>query len=300
MAAPLNLPPGLTSRALTAADVDDVVAMVNACELADTGAAALERADIASDSATDGFDPAHDWIGVLEGGRFVAWGMIVHRRSAWIDVHPAARGRGIGTAVRRWSVDRAREKGSGRIGQTIDDRRLEVAEMFRAAGYTPRHTSWILRMDHPERPAEPRLPDGVELRSIQPEDEEPAFAMFEEAFSEFTDRLPGSPVTWRALTIGREGFEPDDLIVAVADGRVIGGAFLIDSDEIWVEKLAVAKDHRHRGVARALLQTAFRRSFDIGYDHTSLSTDSRTGALTLYERIGMHVQTSFTHYGIDL
>jgi ribosomal protein S18 acetylase RimI-like enzyme len=112
--------------------------------------------------------------------------------------------------------------------------------------------------------------------------------------------LPGSPVTWRALTVGREGFEPDDLIVAVADGRVIGGAFLIDSDEIWVEKLAVAKDHRHRGVARALLQTAFRRSFDIGYDHTSLSTDSRTGALTLYERIGMRVQTSFTHYGIDL
>ena len=78
------------------------------------------------------------------------------------------------------------------------------------------------------------------------------------------------------------------------------GAFLIDADEIWVDKLAVASTHRHRGVARALLRTAFRRSFDRGYDHTALSTDSRTGALTLYERVGMHVTRSFTNWAIDL
>jgi len=59
-------------------------------------------------------------------------------------------------------------------------------------------------------------------------------------------------------------------------------------------------NHRHRGIARALLWTAFRRSFDSGYDHTSLSTDSRTGALMLYEHIGMHVTRSFTHWAIEL
>ena len=78
------------------------------------------------------------------------------------------------------------------------------------------------------------------------------------------------------------------------------GAFLIDADEIWVDKLAVAATHRHRGIARALLGTAFRRSSASGYDHTALSTDSRTGALTLYERVGMHVTRSFTHWAIDL
>jgi len=41
-------------------------------------------------------------------------------------------------------------------------------------------------------------------------------------------------------------------------------------------------------------------SFDRGYDHTSLSTDSRTGALTLYERVGMRVTRSFTNWAIDL
>ena len=49
-----------------------------------------------------------------------------------------------------------------------------------------------------------------------------------------------------------------------------------------------------------MLHVAFGRSFDRGYDHTSVSTDSRTGALTLYERVGMRVVESFTHWGVDL
>jgi ribosomal protein S18 acetylase RimI-like enzyme len=98
----------------------------------------------------------------------------------------------------------------------------------------------------------------------------------------------------------RTGFVPADLVIAVDGARVVGGAFLIDSDEIWIDKLAVAATYRHRGIARALLGTAFRRSFDRGYDHTSLSTDSRTGALTLYERVGMRVTRSFTNWAIDL
>ena len=98
----------------------------------------------------------------------------------------------------------------------------------------------------------------------------------------------------------REGFRAEDLMLAVADGRIVGGAFLIDAGEIWVDKLAVAREFRHRGIARALLQTAFVRSFDRGYAWTSLSTDSGHGALSLYERIGMRIHRSFTRYGLDL
>ena len=102
------------------------------------------------------------------------------------------------------------------------------------------------------------------------------------------------------MTVEREGFVPDDLLLAVEGDEVVGGAFILDADEIWVDKLAVAREARHRGVARALLTTAFQRSFDRGYRHTRLSTDSKTGALTLYERVGMHVTRSFTHLAIDL
>jgi ribosomal protein S18 acetylase RimI-like enzyme len=155
-------------------------------------------------------------------------------------------------------------------------------------------------MDHATEPAAPTIPDGIAIRAIRPDDESPTMAMFETAFSEFADRLPSSETTWRAMTVEREGFEPEDLIVAIDGQQLVGGALLLDSEEIWVDKLAVAASHRHRGVARALLQTAFRRSFERGYEHTSLSTDSRTGALSLYERVGMRVTRSFTNWGLDL
>jgi mycothiol synthase len=295
-----ELPTGFAWRGLTLEDVDDVVAMVNACELHDSGRVMLERADLLSDMRTDGFDPDLDAVVVVDGGRIVAWGIVLHRRSRWADVHPEVRGRGIGTWLMRWSESRGRDIGSQRIGQTVEDTRGDVAAMFRAGCYTPRRTSWVLRMDHSERPPDHELPPGVALRPFRADDEEEALTMFEQAFSEFEDRLPSSLTTWRAMTIEREGFTPDDLIIAVDGGRIVGGAFLIDSEGTWVDKIAVHPEHRHRGIARALLRTAFRRSFDLGYAHTSLSTDSNTGALTLYERLGMKVVESYTHYALDL
>jgi mycothiol synthase len=294
------LPPGNVARPLRDADLDATVSMVNACELHDTGEVMLERADLVADAGAEGFDRERDWIGVFDGHGIVAWGMLVQRRRASVDVLPEARGLGLGTWLRMWSEDRARTAGTESVAQTIDDRRQDLARMLTGAGYTPGGTSWILRMDHPDRPAEAESPAGIELRASSPDDEEDALLLFERAFSEWPGRQATPPATWRAMVTEREGFEPEDLIVALADDTVVGGAFLIDAGEIWVDKLAVDADFRHRGIARALLQTAFARSFDRGYTWTALSTDSRTGALSLYERIGMHVHRSFTGYGLDL
>jgi GNAT superfamily N-acetyltransferase len=297
----MNLPPGLAARPLTLDDVDDTIAMVNTCELVDSGELMWERADLLADMSVDGFDPDADWLGVFDGDRIVAWAFLQGPRRLWIDVAPDMRGRGIGSSLRRWAIDRARARGNERLGQTIEDRRTDVATTLRLAGFTPRHTSWILRMDHSTEPPPPEAPSGIEVRAIRMPDEEPqTLEMFETAFSEFDDRLPTSIETWRSTVTEREGFVPDDLVVAIDGDRVVGGAFLIDSEEIWIDKLAVAATHRNRGIARALLATAFRRSFDRGYAHTSISTDSRTGALTLYERVGMHVTRSFTNWAIDL
>jgi ribosomal protein S18 acetylase RimI-like enzyme len=271
------------------------------CELADSGELMWERADLLSDISIDGFDPEADWLGVFDGDRIVGWAFLQGPRHLWLDVAPDMRGRGIGTSLRRWALERARARGNDRLGQTIDDDRIDVVTALRVAGFTPRHTSWILQIDHPTEPPVPQAPDGIEIRAIHmPDEERPTLEMFEAAFSEFDDRLPTPLEDWRAAVTRRAGFVPDDLLVAVDDDRIVGGAFLIDSDEIWIDKLAVAAASRHRGIARALLRTAFRRSFDLEYGHTSLSTDSRTGALALYERVGMHVTRSFTNWAIDL
>ena len=295
-----GLPAGLNARSLTVADVDATIAMVNESEQHDTGELMWERADLLADVGGDGFDPAKDWVGVFDGDGVVAWGLYVHPRRVWIDVHPDHRGRGVGTWLRAWSEAVGRDHGADRVAQVIEDELLDVVALLETAGYTPRHTSWVLRMDHATAPSAPSPPAGITLGPIRAADEASTMAMFESAFSDFADRLPSSEATWRAMTVEREGVTPEDLIVARDGEEVIGGALLLDAEEIWVDKLAVAATHRHRGVARALLHTAFRRSFERGYDHTSLSTDSRTGALSLYERVNMRVTRSFTSWGLDL
>ena len=279
-----EFPNDLTSRPLSFDDIDDVVALANACELHDVGFTMWEREDLASDFRIDGVDPGVDTIGVWDGERLGGWAFVIRDRSAWADVHPRVRARGIGTALRRWTERRAAERGATRVGQTINDRADDAIAMFVAAGYTPTRTSWILSMAHPERPADPVIPEGIALRHYRPGDDEEALGMFEDAFAEAPDRTPSSLATWRAMTIEREAFAPEDLVLAVDGDEIVGGAFLVDSDEIWVDKLAVRRDHRERGIARAILQSAFQRGFDRGYPATSLSTDSDRSALTVYQK----------------
>ena len=247
-----ELRPDLSARALTIDDVDATIAMINTCELHDSGEPMWERSDLLSDIRTDRFDLAQDWVGVFDDARIVGWGLYVHPRRAWADVHPSQRGRGVGTWLRRWAEERARERGADRVAQVIDDARTDVGAMFTASGYTPRHTSWILRMDHATEPPRPTAPDGVTIRPIRRDDESPTMAMFETAFSEFADRLPSNEATWRAMTVEREGYAPEDLLVALEGDEVIGGALLLDSEEIWVDKLASRRRIATEGRAGAL------------------------------------------------
>jgi GNAT superfamily N-acetyltransferase len=301
MAPAMNLPGGLRARPLAPGDIDEVVAMVNGCERHDSGETMWERADLVADTASTGFDLRRDWVGVFDEDRCVAWAIFLRSGRAFVDVDPDVRNRGIGSTLRAWTEDRAREVGVDRLGQVIEDRRADVAALLGHAGYRPARSSWILRMDHVSEPPAPTPPEGITIRTFRPQEGTALLAMFEEAFSEFDGRLPSTMETWRAMTIEREGFRPDDMLVAADGERVVGGAFLIETDgSIWVDKFAVHRDYRHRGIARAMLQTAFGRSWALGAAFTELNTDARTGALSFYERIGMYVRSSYTDWALDL
>ena len=63
-----------------------------------------------------------------------------------------------------------------------------------------------------------------------------------------------------------------------------------------MHQLAVAREHRNLGLGRALLLRAFELFHARGRASVGLSTDSRTGALGLYEHVGMRVVRSYTHH----
>ena len=77
---------------------------------------------------------------------------------------------------------------------------------------------------------------------------------------------------------------------------MIGACIVFDSaDEAWVAQLAVAKPHRGRGVAQQLLADTYAAARARGIPHAGLSTDTRTGALDLYLRLGMRVLFSLNN-----
>jgi mycothiol synthase len=297
------LPAEFTASPLADADIDGVVALVRACELHDSGEAMYERADLVGDLVLA--DRERDALVVRgPGGVLVAWGLILRTRTRWADVHPDHRGHGLGRSLVQWSVDRSRQLGADRIGQTVEDTRLDARDLFQASGALPVRTAWILRRD--DEPASPPPPaddlPGIVMRGSTPADEVEALEMMELAFSEWPDRQPSTLVTWQAMVTRREGFTADQLQLAVdADARIVGAAFLIDDgQELWVDKLATHPGFRGRGIGSALMRRTFVLAHSRGRLATCVSTDSYTGALPFYERLGMQVTRSFTHWAIPL
>jgi GNAT superfamily N-acetyltransferase len=68
----------------------------------------------------------------------------------------------------------------------------------------------------------------------------------------------------------------------------------------FVQSIGVRRDRRGLGLARALLADAFGNAREAGATRSELNTDTRTGALGLYEHVGMRVRATWLHRAIDL
>ncbi len=258
--------------------------------------------DIAADWERPDFDLTTMSIAVWNGNDLAATGDVFMGR-AEIDVAPAHRGRGLGAALLPWTWQVARADGRDSVGQTVSDNRTDAAALFRSHGYEIAHTAWALRIDlDDEPPAEPSLPSGFVFRDLRPgEDARALFELIDTAFDEWEDRESHGFANWVAAFLQRDEVVPELVPLIVDGGRLVGAALtyhygLDDDIEGWIQQLAVDKAYRGRGLGRALLQECFRRFHGVGYRRCGLSTDSRTGALGLYEHVGMHVRSSFTRY----
>lgn len=298
----IELPAGFTWRPATMDDVEAVTAVIAASERHHTGTANVDTDDVRADYSRSSVDLARDTILVFEDGRLVAEGLVFNGRYANCSVLPDLEGRGLGTALLRWTQQTARAQGGSIVGGTVPDENAPARVLFLANGYEPAWDSWILEIAHEDEPPAPELPPGFSIRPFDQGEAEAVHRVIEDAFSEWESR-PASPYEdWRSWALERRGFEPWTMPLVVRDDEIVGAAYLIHyPDDIgWVQQIAVRKDHRGRGLGRALLHHAFREFFERGKRTTGLSTDSRTGALTLYEHVGMSVTHSYTHYAKDL
>ena len=300
----MDLPDGLTAAPYSAADLAAVFAVAAAQQQHDIGRVDVEAADFEADWQRPSFDFEPMTMGVYDGDRLVAFGELIGAGRGEAGVLPDYRHRGIGTALARWMEGAAKDHGYTAIGGPVPqgsdgDRLLEKL------GYHIRWTSWVLQLPEGATVPHREVPPGYAIRAATPDDYEAVWNVVEDAFLEWSVREREPYEDFLAVTVRRPGHEPWMLrVVTDPAGEVVGTAMLVMAGdpvtEGYIERLAVRKDQRGQGLAQALLVDSFEQGRQHGAPRSGLSTDSRTGALSLYEKVGMVVIDTWVNRGIDL
>ncbi len=304
-------------RPLTVADRRFVQELVAASELFADGVAESTEADLEASWDRPDVDLTRMSLGGFVDGRLRAYAVVFQGRVE-ASVHPERRGEGLGTHLAKWTWEVARSEGRERVGQTVSDNEASAAALFQALGYERGHTAWILRRKLGAPFPAPVLPCGYRFRAYTPGVDDPAiYELIDETFSEWrnADSEPMGFENWAAYALRPAPPEFVVLLVqepcaagspagaplpcATTAGVLIGVSVGHDYEsqgEGWIEQIAVRREHRGRGLGGALLAESFRRFQEAGRGSGGVSTDSRTGALGLYEHAGMVVVRSYTRW----
>jgi ribosomal protein S18 acetylase RimI-like enzyme len=304
-----DLPPGYRMRAATLDDIPAVVAVGRACNLAEIGESDVHESWVHDEWVRPRFDPSTDaWVVTEAGGEVVAtaytWDREPHTlfdSAGW--VHPAHRGRGIGTAlvlaVEGRAVRDLAEVPAGsapRVLQSYDadasgahDPDVSGARsLFEGLGYSPEREYLHMEMDVPDGFDPGDAPAGITIRPRVEADDRAIVAVMEEAFREpwsYEDALE----EW----LESENHDPTLWPVALEGGEIVGALFgYIGDGRGQVSALGVRDPWRRRGIGAALLRAAFAMFRDRGIDNVRLNVDrdNMTGATHLYEQAGMRLR----------
>jgi mycothiol synthase len=297
-------------RPPTEADAGAVTELVVAFDVDEYGTPDFELDDLLADWASPGLDLAHDaWLAEEVDGSLAAYAALHFNDNAEVYVRVESRGLGIGSELRRRiearALERTPEAERVLVGQALSSVNEGGRTLLLRAGYTDVRTYWRLvrQLDDDIPPA--TLPPGVTIRAFERErDAHEAHRVIGAAFEDNFRRRPfESFEEWETHEIDRKAFDPTLWFVAEAEGRIVGAIVCPDYEDAgWIRMLAVARDWRGRGVGTALLLTAFAEFKRRGRRDSALVVDSwnRTGAKSLYERLGMRLERIHSRFEKEL
>jgi mycothiol synthase len=220
---------------------------------------------------------------------------------------PEWRGKSIDRALLRHSEARLREIAQEQghdlsLPRLFDtgayDKQVGLIELLLSEGYAPvRHSYDMVRPDLENIPDCP-MPEGLEVRPVQPEHYRAIWDAEVEAFQDHwgMDRTEEADYQ-RWLTSWPMFFQPHLWQVAWDGDQVAGMVrnFIIDEENRkfnrkrgYTESISVRRPWRKRGLAKALIARSFKMHKELGMEEAALGVDTENpnGALQLYESMG--------------
>ena len=243
--------------------------------------------DLRADWATPGLDLSRDaWVVEGADGEIVASGLLLGDH-ALIYVHPAACGRGLGTALRELAEARGRERGTAVQRQFVPVANEPAAALLLDAGWWP--AQHYLRMRRSLEEGVP--PVEAKLRAFERDHDELAVhALVQSALGEIEGHVAEPLEVWQRQRIEKPGWDAALWLLLEDDDGLAGAALgeRWDNGVGYIAQLGVAPRARGRGYGRALLHGLFAAFRESGLRTAELSVHgANRSAARLYETVGM-------------
>ncbi len=320
------LPPtlqGYTWRAPSRQDMPALYEMLLAVDCADDRGFTMALEDVQTQFDDPWCNPETDFrLALTESGQIAAMARVFvnpqpHeecRAHLWDEIHPEHRGRGLEECTLEWMQDRGKERllekdtalpRGMRIGIQADlyDRIAQIEQH----GFRPIRHFYRMRRDLSQPIPAAALAEGLTLRPYAPELDRAMLETFNEAFHDHWGFEPTTYEEWQMFLTESPNFRPALTFAAMDGDQVVGLSLNTINPEAnqrhgvnegWIAELGVRRPWRKRGVATALLCHSMQAFKAAGLDHATLGvdTESLTGALRLYERLGFVAIKRFTTF----
>ena len=316
-----ELPAGMTTRPAGFDDVAAILDVVTACDIAVIGRPDYTAEDVVADLRWPGLVLEQDTVLVVDergaAHTVVAWAYCHNdghgEPETDLYVHPQTDG-----AVGPWAVDWIERRAAEILASgTKPDPHVSIgnwtndavrAGWLQRAGWKPVRTFYRMVADLAPDTAVPELPAGVVVK-LGGTDEELRRAVHTCVSEAFRDHWEATERTYEAFwnrAQANAGYDPSLVWLVEVDGQPaaaqIGTTQMAADNTGWINYVAVRRDYRGRGLAKLLLRLGFAEFARRGWAHAQLAVDSDnpTGALRLYEAVGMRQKHAIDVWRKDL
>ena len=236
------------------------------------------------------------WVWEDDGRMVASASYGVHGEAANVRGIVADKGRGLGTEIVERGEAFAGAEGMKKIQAGAPEPDAAARALFESHGYHEVRRFYEMAIELTEEPAAPVLPAGLVLDELHRDEYHAFYDVLNEAFAEHWEWHPDPYDEWLERRKGQHRDEHGPVWFVVRDGDELAAVTRNDASVAgggYVGAIGVRPAWRGQGLGKALLLRTFGEFWRRGTTRVTLDVDSQnaTGAVALYERVGMHVDS---------